>query len=49
MIEAIKAESDPRYAECMATLFNDVYLKYTHKKGDKSLHLDAQKLVWDRR
>lgn len=49
MIEAIKAEPDPRYAECMATLFNDVYLKYTHKKGDKSLHLDAQKLVWDRR
>lgn len=49
MIEAIKNEADPRYAECMATLFNDVYLKYTHKKGDASLHLDAQKLVWDKR
>lgn len=45
LLDAIKKEDDPRYAECMALIHNDVYLKYT--KADKSLAIDAKKEIWD--
>ncbi|WP_169764618.1 NADH-quinone oxidoreductase subunit B family protein [Campylobacter mucosalis] len=45
LLDAIKKEDDPRYAECMALIHNDVYLKYT--KADKALAIDAKKEIWD--
>ena len=47
ILEAIKFEDDPRYAECLALLHNDVYLKYA-KAGDE-FAIDVQKEIWDKR
>ncbi|AQW87215.1 hydrogenase-4, component I [Campylobacter pinnipediorum subsp. caledonicus] len=47
LLEAIKKEEDPRYAECMAILHNDIYLKYA--KADKSFSIDPKKEIWDKR
>lgn len=44
LVDAIHKEEDPRYAECMARLHNDVYLKYA--KADASHTIDIQKEVW---
>lgn len=47
IISAIHKEEDPRYAECMALLHNDIYLKYAH--ADKRYAIDTQKEIWDKR
>lgn len=47
LIDAIHKEEDPRYAECMAILHNDVYLKYA--KASQEYAIDAKSEVWDRR
>jgi len=47
MLAAIGSEEDPRYAECMAILHNDVYLKYA--KASKDYAIDPQKVVWNKR
>lgn len=47
VLKAMNEEDDPRYAECMALLHNDVYLKYA--KADDSFMIDVQKEVWDKR
>ena len=48
MLEAIHKEEDPRYAECMGLLFNDVYLKYAKaKQGENAI--DVKKEIWDKR
>ena len=47
VIAAIKKEDDPRYAECMALLHNDVYLKYA--KAGKSFAIDVDSEVWSKR
>lgn len=47
LISAIHKEEDPRYAECMAILHNDVYLKYA--KASEEYAIDAQKEVWSKR
>ena len=48
MLEAMYKEEDPRYAECMGLLFNDVYLKYANaKQGDNAI--DVKKEIWDKR
>ena len=47
LILAIDKEEDPRYAECMARLHNDVYLKYIKPQKDETI--DIQKEVWDKR
>ncbi|MBF0917163.1 MAG: hydrogenase, partial [Campylobacter sp.] len=46
-LTAIKKEEDPRYAECMGLLHNDVYLKYA--KADKSFAIDVDSEVWSKR
>jgi len=48
MLEAIHKEEDPRYAECMGLLYNDVYLKYANaKQGENAI--DVKKEIWDKR
>ena len=47
VLTAIKKEEDPRYAECMGLLHNDVYLKYA--KADKSFAIDVDSEVWSKR
>nr|WP_314565324.1 NADH-quinone oxidoreductase subunit B family protein [uncultured Campylobacter sp.] len=48
MLEAIHKEEDPRYAECMGLLYNDVYLKYAKaKQGENTI--DVKKEIWDKR
>ena len=47
VLAAIKKEEDPRYAECMGLLHNDVYLKYA--KADKSFAIDVDSEVWSKR
>ena len=47
MLKAIYAEEDPRYAECMALLHNDVYLKYA--RAEEEFKIDPQKEVWSKR
>lgn len=49
MLEAIHKEEDPRYAECMGLLYNDVYLKYAKAKCDKQNAIDVKKEIWDKR
>lgn len=48
ILEAMYKEEDPRYAECMGLLYNDVYLKYANaKQGDNAI--DVKKEIWDKR
>lgn len=47
MLEAIKKEEDPRYAECMALLHNDVYLKYAKAGAQFAIDVDSE--VWSKR
>ena len=48
ILEAIYKEEDPRYAECMGLLYNDVYLKYANaKQGENAI--DVKKEIWDKR
>ena len=48
ILEAMYKEEDPRYAECMGLLYNDVYLKYTNaKQGENAI--DVKKEIWDKR
>ena len=49
MLEAIHKEEDPRYAECMGLLYNDVYLKYAKAKRDTQNAIDIKKEIWDKR
>ena len=49
MLEAIHKEEDPRYAECMGLLYNDVYLKYAKAKCDTQNAIDVKKEIWDKR
>ena len=49
MLEAIHKEEDPRYAECMGLLYNDVYLKYAKVKRDTQNAIDVKKEIWDKR
>ena len=49
MLEAIHKEEDPRYAECMGLLYNDVYLKYAKAKRDAQNAIDVKKEIWDKR
>ena len=49
MLEAIHKEEDPRYAECMGLLYNDVYLKYAKAKRDTQNAIDVKKEIWDKR
>lgn len=44
ILKAIENEPDPRYAECLGILFNDIYLNY---QGDKSLAIDLDK-IWQK-
>lgn len=41
--EAIKVEDDPRYAECMGLLHNDIYLNFIK---DDSQKIDIDKINW---
>ena len=47
LLNAIHTEEDPRYAECMALLHNDVYLKYA--RATEECKIDPQKEVWSKR
>ena len=47
LLNAIYTEEDPRYAECMALLHNDVYLKYA--RATEEFQIDPQKEVWSKR
>ena len=48
ILEAMYKEEDPRYAECMGLLYNDVYLKYANaKQGEHAI--DVKKEIWDKR
>ncbi|MFR8441540.1 MAG: NADH-quinone oxidoreductase subunit B family protein [Campylobacter sp.] len=47
LLNAIHTEEDPRYAECMALLHNDVYLKYA--RATEEFKIDPQKEVWSKR
>ena len=47
LLNAIHTEEDPRYAECMALLHNDVYLKYA--RATEEFQIDPQKEVWSKR
>ena len=47
LLNAIHTEEDPRYAECMALLHNDVYLKYA--RATEESKIDPQKEVWSKR
>lgn len=47
LLNAIYTEEDPRYAECMALLHNDVYLKYA--RATEEFKIDPQKEVWSKR
>ena len=47
LLNAIHTEEDPRYAECMALLHNDVYLKYA--RAAEEFKIDPQKEVWSKR
>ena len=48
ILEAMYKEEDPRYAECMGLLYNDVYLKYAKaKQGENAI--DVKKEIWDKR
>ena len=47
LLNAIHTEEDPRYAECMALLHNDVYLKYS--RAAEEFKIDPQKEVWSKR
>ncbi|WP_346746340.1 NADH-quinone oxidoreductase subunit B family protein [uncultured Campylobacter sp.] len=49
ILEAIHKEEDPRYAECMGLLYNDVYLKYAKAKRDTQNAIDVKKEIWDKR
>ena len=49
MLEAIHKEEDPRYAECMGLLYNEVYLKYAKAKRDTQNAIDVKKEIWDKR
>ena len=49
MLEAIHKEEDPRYAECMGLLYNDVYLKYAKAKRDTQNAIDIKKEIWEKR
>ncbi|MGG7073231.1 NADH-quinone oxidoreductase subunit B family protein [Campylobacter sp. 9BO] len=46
LVAAIKAEDDPRYAECMGILHNDVYLKYANASSEYSIDT---KTVWNKK
>lgn len=48
MLEAMYKEEDPRYAECMGLLYNDVYLKYANAKQSENA-IDVKKEIWDKR
>lgn len=41
---SIKSEEDPRYAECMGLLYNDVYTKYINTDA----RIDISKIVWNK-
>ena len=47
LLNAIHTEEDPRYAECMALLHNDVYLKYA--RATEEFQIDPQTEVWSKR
>ena len=47
LLNAIRTEEDPRYAECMSILHNDVYLKYAN--AGEEFKIDAEKEVWSKR
>lgn len=47
VIKAMNLEEDPRYAECMGILHNDIYLKYT-QSGDE-LSIDLDNVVWNKK
>ena len=47
LLNAIHTEEDPRYAECMALLHNDVYIKYAC--ATEEFKIDPQKEVWSKR
>ena len=49
ILEAMHKEEDPRYAECMGLLYNDVYLKYAKAKRDTQNAIDVKKEIWDKR
>ena len=49
ILEAMYKEEDPRYAECMGLLYNDVYLKYAKAKRDTQNAIDVKKEIWDKR
>ena len=49
ILEAMYKEEDPRYAECMGLLYNDVYLKYAEAKRDTQNAIDVKKEIWDKR
>lgn len=46
VLQAMKQEEDPRYAECMGILHNDVYLKYAHASSECAINTDS---VWDKK
>ena len=48
ILEAMYKEEDPRYAECMGLLYNDVYLKYANAKQSENA-IDVKKEIWDKR
>ncbi len=48
ILEAMYKEEDPRYAECMGLLYNDVYLKYAKAKQVENV-IDVKKEIWDKR
>lgn len=48
ILEAMYKEEDPRYAECMGLLYNDVYLKYAKAKQGENV-IDVKKEIWDKR
>lgn len=43
---AIKEQEDPRYAECLAVLFNEIYLKYANASNEFYINLDQ---IWDKK
>ena len=48
ILEAMYKEEDPRYAECMGLLYNDVYLKYANAKQSENA-IDVKKEIRDKR
>ena len=44
ILEAMYKEEDPRYAECMGLLYNDVYLKYAKAKQGENVIDDKKEI-----